>query len=680
MATRLRVIFGAIALAAGGAVFAQSASTLWKTISEVPKTRYTHSAFSKNNEVVVSRHLSGNTDIVGLDKHGLQRWIYNIPAATTAAILATTDDRVYVLLNQATPSVLALTQDGAFVWRSYFTTGSAARSLTEMRIFGDSLLAVGTGRTVAGGTGPRTITLSLNRHTGAQNYLREYLIGGQPYNDGAQIRSGASFAYILARKAPNIASAVLKVNPANGDVVGTYVVGSYRVADFQVDSAGSIYTVGSLNGPELRKINGAGTGSFPLVYRRPWGSGKIILSGGAAYTLDWSRIRKTRASDGVSLWEHDYYPGLGDMAFTDLKADAYGWVSALAQYWHSGQMWAVFTFEPTSGTMVNSFGVANFTGEQRAATGNSLAINSFGEILTAGYIEAIHEPDSLLRDFACAARFAQPITLADDNYTVVEGTTLTANLLANDRYTNPAYCEVYYLHGSGPAQGTLNISEAGQLVYNAPTSSGPQTFKYLVTRDRDALTANVNINVVRGPRSFTLSQPSRVGPGNVAGTITMSSPGPATVTLASDNPLVPLPATLDIPNQTRTFSIRAIDYVTVSTPVTLSATFNGVTAQTVFTVHPAVPSAISFNPVVVTGGNQTIMTLTLSGAAGPNPVVFNLSTTSPYASVPATAVIPVGATKVQVPITTTTPPSTRQAFVTCVSPVGTLTSYFRINP
>lgn len=208
-----------VGLAAG-----QSITLNWEHQAATWPSRYAEAAFAKDGRVVLARNRSthGTTQeaVVCLDKEGNSLWVYPVAGAITS-LLATTDDRVYVTVAGSNPYTLCLTQDGGFVWRVDFSQGAAARTLAEMRLFGDNLLVVGTGRVVANGTGPRPVVFSISRQTGALNYVREYLVYGTPYGDRPLLRSNGTNAFILARKSPSIASAILMIVPSSGELVAT---------------------------------------------------------------------------------------------------------------------------------------------------------------------------------------------------------------------------------------------------------------------------------------------------------------------------------------------------------------------------------------------------------------------------------------------------------------------------
>jgi hypothetical protein len=134
--------------------------------------------------------------------------------------------------------------------------------------------------------------------------------------------------------------------------------------------------------------------------------------------------------------------------------------------------------------------------------------------------------------------------------------------------------------------------------------------------------------------------------------------GGAVVTLTSDTAGVSVPASVTVAAGTKvspTFTITT-SAVTVSTPVTISATFNGVTQTTTLTVVPVQLSGISLYPTSVVGGSSItgMNTITLNGPAGSGGITVALSSNDPSSSVPASVTVVAGSSSVGFIITTKT--------------------------
>src|SRR5262249_14764344 len=128
----------------------------------------------------------------------------------------------------------------------------------------------------------------------------------------------------------------------------------------------------------------------------------------------------------------------------------------------------------------------------------------------------------------------------------------------------------------------------------------------------------------------------------------------AAISLTSSNPAVaPVPATITMPGTHAWTDFQiALGQVTSPTPVTITATLNGVSTSGTFTVLPAALKSLQVNPVAVSGGSQAIAWVDLDGPAPAGGAVLSLSSNSPAVSVPATVTVPAGAWSMSVPVTT----------------------------
>lgn len=130
--------------------------------------------------------------------------------------------------------------------------------------------------------------------------------------------------------------------------------------------------------------------------------------------------------------------------------------------------------------------------------------------------------------------------------------------------------------------------------------------------------------------------------------IKLNAPAPntgAVVMLTSSDPAAVVPASIIVPagsNNSPVFTITTTA-VGVSTPVTITATYNGGSQQAVLTIAPAVLSALSLATTVVGGVTATGNTVTLSGVAPFGGAVVQLISSDPATAVPpASVVIPAG--------------------------------------
>jgi hypothetical protein len=229
--------------------------------------------------------------------------------------------------------------------------------------------------------------------------------------------------------------------------------------------------------------------------------------------------------------------------------------------------------------------------------------------------------------------------------------------------------------------------EAFNNQYTEPTAvmlsltSGPKYWRVLSQHGLSSPTTNANTDWSATGR-FTISSapatPVSIAPlgntqmvmysgasGMVAVQLTAGVPAAgATIQLASSHPSVaPVPASLAIQGtHAWTQFPFTVGQVTSPTVVTLSATVNGVTASSQFTLRPPTLNDVTLQPQVRATGGATIsgwVDLEGGGLAGPAGLSVNLSTDSPSASVPASVTIPAGVSGTGFsintsPVTTTT--------------------------
>jgi hypothetical protein len=174
------------------------------------------------------------------------------------------------------------------------------------------------------------------------------------------------------------------------------------------------------------------------------------------------------------------------------------------------------------------------------------------------------------------------------------------------------------------------------------------------------------------------------GSGMVALQLTAGVPAAgASIPLTSSHPaLAPLPATLSMPGTHAWAQFPlTVGQVTAPTLVTLTATFNGVTASSQFTIRPPTlnDDILQAAPTRATGGGAMTGWVDLkgSGLAGPAGFDVMLSTDSPAASVPATVTIPAGVNGTSFPIQTS--PVTSTTVVTISATNGGVTTRWPIT-
>jgi hypothetical protein len=163
------------------------------------------------------------------------------------------------------------------------------------------------------------------------------------------------------------------------------------------------------------------------------------------------------------------------------------------------------------------------------------------------------------------------------------------------------------------------------------------------------------------PSTPTLSSLT-VNPNDVAGgtpstgTVTLPAPAPSgglVVTLASEAPAVAsVPPSITIAAGDTNGSFTITTFESSTKRVGLSATHADTTVFSFITVGPTALATLSISPTSVTGGSSSTGTVTLNAAAPGGGAAVSLSVTSTSTQVPASIMVPAGATSATFSITT----------------------------
>ena len=161
--------------------------------------------------------------------------------------------------------------------------------------------------------------------------------------------------------------------------------------------------------------------------------------------------------------------------------------------------------------------------------------------------------------------------------------------------------------------------------------------------------------------AVSASPSSVVGGGGATGTVSLSASAPAggaSVLLSSASSAVTVPAAVTVAQgmTSATFGI-ATSAVTMPTSTTISASYGGLTKATTFTVTPASAPAlagVALTSTSIVGGTSTTGRATLTAPAGSGGAVVTLRSSNPtLVGVPASVVVPAGATSTTFTVTTT---------------------------
>lgn len=145
-----------------------------------------------------------------------------------------------------------------------------------------------------------------------------------------------------------------------------------------------------------------------------------------------------------------------------------------------------------------------------------------------------------------------------------------------------------------------------------------------------------------------------VGGAISTGKVTLNGPaGPegAVVTLVSSSPKVTVPATVTVPAGATSANFTATTSTIPSNiSVTVRATFNGVSRTGTLAVQAPKPSAVSYNPTILTGGKSGVGTVTLNGKAPAGGYEVLLTADNGIFTIPASVTVAEGATSATFPV------------------------------
>ncbi len=187
--------------------------------------------------------------------------------------------------------------------------------------------------------------------------------------------------------------------------------------------------------------------------------------------------------------------------------------------------------------------------------------------------------------------------------------------------------------------------------------------------------------------SVTFHPPAIPGGAPASGIVTLNAAAPSggiTVSLASNNPSVTVPASVTIPAGSKIVPFTAATTaVAVATPVTITATYNSSSQGGTLTLTPAANVAltsVSVNPGSVVGGVSATGSVQLSGPAGAGGVVVELWSNGTPAFVPASVTVPAGSSIATFPVTTLATSASQQDTITAFYEGATTTTTITVVP
>ncbi len=235
---------------------------------------------------------------------------------------------------------------------------------------------------------------------------------------------------------------------------------------------------------------------------------------------------------------------------------------------------------------------------------------------------------------------------------------------------------------------SLDVSTSTLSTSSPVQISGPAAANASATSlSASATGGTVSITQTPGLNGFSCS-PASITPPNVSTcTVGLTSPagsGGATIDLSSSPADVNLASTVTIPTGATSAGLTlTAETVTSPTPVTITASYAGVSETFGLTVNPppAALNSISISPATIVGGQSATGTVTLTSAAGSGGAVVALSSSnSAMAQVPASVTVPAGATSATFSMTTATVTSSTSVTLTASYASLSMTADVVVNP
>jgi hypothetical protein len=198
----------------------------------------------------------------------------------------------------------------------------------------------------------------------------------------------------------------------------------------------------------------------------------------------------------------------------------------------------------------------------------------------------------------------------------------------------------------------------------------------------NSATAFFAIDIPASLATLSINPTSVFGGQTSTATVTLSNPAGnagAVVELSAD-PGLGVPATVTIPSGQKTASFTVTTSgVNVDTTKFVRAALDGLTLQVPLRVKKATKVTLSLNPVSVDGGQSSVGTVTLDGAAGPGGLAISLASDKPYATVPASVLVTEGQSTATFTVNTVDPGATGTALISATMTGSTASATLEVK-
>jgi FG-GAP repeat len=426
-------------------------------------------------------------------------------------------------------------------------------------------------------------------------------------------------------------------------------VGAYGQNAF----AGAVYIYKRANGTwtQQTKIDGPGGAAGYFGYDVSL-SGSSLLAGCDGQASDRGFAYVYVEKDGV--WSLQQRLGAKD----GIADDTFGWslaidgdVALISAQGKDNNKGAAYTFTRTGTKWQQEQKIAISTGQDNDSFGYGLSLSGDTAVISAFGANAGLGRAYIYKHASGAWTQVQSIDSPDASN---ETSFAYATSLVGDRLALATQADTGVVYIYDRVSGTFNLSQR----LAASDSDVNDYFGQSISLDgTTALVSAIdNLSFQGAVYSFELTETklsvsfdvsSILGGNTGSGTVSLNTPAPTeglTVTLASDQSALQIPATVTIPGGS---SSASFDYTTstVSDDVTAKATATAtgwLSGNAFITIQAPKTIAIAFSPAIVRGGDSTVGTITLGRVAPKGGLTVALTANKTALTVPGTVLVPEG--------------------------------------
>lgn len=255
---------------------------------------------------------------------------------------------------------------------------------------------------------------------------------------------------------------------------------------------------------------------------------------------------------------------------------------------------------------------------------------------------------------------------------------------------SPAAGETVNLSSNNPAIGPNSVTVAAgahSAAFSQGTSSVASTTPVNVTASDGTYSASSVVTLTPPlPQAVSVSPASVLGGRTTTGKVVLNAPAAADLTVAlnilSGSAAASMPPSVIVPAGTSsaTWTINT-NQMTAKTGVTISASANGTLKKATFTVTAITPSALSFVPNPVVGGNTTIGTVSFPETLAQDTIVnlVVVSGANAVASIPSSVTVAAGTTSATFNVVTNPVTTATTVQVSASANGGAKGGTFRVN-